>query len=131
MGRVLAVRLSAVTYNEEDVFRFWPGLCALAWPGQGEVTGKVWKPKAVVFAAPVAAEPVRRGVLDLVHHLGEEFRFGDWTENVRKTMRDDMAALQNAAASLDAALEDWKPREANAATDAIEDALDKLESLLA
>lgn len=131
MGRVLSIRLSAVTYNEEDVFHSWPGLCALAWPGKGDISGGVWKPKAKAFAAPVAAEPVRHGVVDLVHALSEEFEFGDWDKDIKNRLQDGVADLQKAAAKLDSALEDWKPQEANAATDDIEDALDILERTLA
>ena len=131
MGRVLSIRLSAVTYNEEDVFRSWPGLCALAWPGKGDIAGGAWKPKAKTFAAPVAAEPTSHGVLDLAHSLSEEFQFGDWEDAVKEKLGDGMSALQKAATKLDSALEDWKPQDANAATNDIEDALDKLEGTLA
>ncbi|CAK7037009.1 MAG: hypothetical protein DELT_00609 [Desulfovibrio sp.] len=131
MGRVLSIRLSAVTYNEEDVFRAWPGLCALAWPGAGEVANGVWKPQAKAFAAPVPAAPVRRGVVELAHALVEEFTLGDMAAAVKEKLRDKMAELQNAAAKLETALGDWKPQDANTATNAIEDALDKLERSLA
>lgn len=131
MGRVLSVRLSASTYNEEDVFRSWPGLCALAWPGKGVVDGGVWKPNPEVFAPPVDAVPQRHGVNELVHALSDEFLFADWRDDIREKMREGMENLRRAAENLESALADWKPREANAATDAIEDALDNLEKKLA
>lgn len=131
MGRVLTIRLSAVTYNEEDVFRSWPDLCALAWPDKGEVTAAGWRPKPGGFAPLVAAEPVRRGVLELAHDLYEEFEFGDWNFELKDKVRDGMDDLQKAGASLEKALENWQPQAANAASDGIEDALDKLQRVLA
>ena len=50
MGRILTVRVSAVTYDDGEVFRAWPDLCALAWPGQGEVSGRAWVPHIVSAA---------------------------------------------------------------------------------
>jgi hypothetical protein len=78
-----------------------------------------------------AADPVSHGVLELAHALSEEFQFGDWEEGVKEKIGGGMTALQNAVAKLDSALENWKPQEANAATNGIEDALDKLEGTLA
>ncbi|MDL2210858.1 formin-like protein 18 [Desulfovibrio sp. OttesenSCG-928-O18] len=131
MGRVLTIRLSAVTYNEEDVFRSWPNLCALAWPGKGDLAGGGWRPKAGAFAPPVAAEPVRRGVLELAHDLSEEFTFGDWDAELKDRAGNGMADLKKAVADLEKALADWQPQAANAASNDMEDALDKLQRQLA
>lgn len=130
MGRVLTVRLHAVTYNEEDVFRAWPELCALAWPTKGELSGDRWRPRHEVFAAPVAAVPQRYGVADLVRDLLEEYEFGDWDSELQARLREGIAALRTAGESLDRALENWQPQAANAATNDIEDALDRLQKEL-
>lgn len=131
MGRVLTIRLHAVTHSEEDVFRAWPELCALAWPGKGEVTGGGWRPKPGGFAPPVMAEPEWRGVLELIRDLHEEFEFGDWDAGLRARVKEGMDELRRAGASLEKALEDWRPQAANAASDDIEDALDTLRRVLA
>ena len=130
MGRVLTVRLSVATYNEEDVCRSWPNLCALAWPGKGQVYRDGWKPTPEAFAPPVKADPVRRGVMELVHGLLEEFRLGDWDKDMKSRLRDGLDGLEKAAATLEKALADWQPQAANAATNMIEDSLDSLEESL-
>lgn len=127
MGRVLTVRVSVTTYNEEDVFRSWPNLCALAWPGKGEVYRDGWKPKPVTFPPPVAADPVRHGVVELVRGLLEEFRLGDWGKDVKARLEAGLGDLEKALAALESALADWQPQAANTATNIIEDCLDALE----
>ena len=32
MGRILFIRVSAVTFDEKDVIKAWPTLCAVVWP---------------------------------------------------------------------------------------------------
>lgn len=129
MGRILTIRLSAVTYNTEEVFRAWPNCCALAWPGKGEASGGVWRPAFVSanLAPPVAADVPRYSVQELVRDLLEEYEFGDWDSTLKSRVAADMDDLRKAFEMLASALADWKPQPANAATDAVEDALDKLE----
>ncbi len=131
MGRILTIRVSAVTHDEAEVFRTWPRLCALAWPGQGEAAGGAWKPHCppAVLAAPVAAEPWRRGVMELSRALCDEARFGDWPEDLRQRMDAGIAGLEKRADALEAALADWQPKAAHAASTAMEDILDELERL--
>ena len=130
MGRVLTVRLSVTTYREEDVFRSWPQLCALAWPGKGKVFQDGWKPDPAAFAPPVAADPVRHGVMELVHGLLEEACLGDWDKKVRAGLEAGLPGLEKAASKLESALADWQPQAANTATNEIEDSLDSLEEKL-
>lgn len=130
MGRILTVRLSAVTYNDEDVFRTWPALCALAWPGQGETRSGVWRPSAPSFGGPVPPEKKTRGVPDLVRDLLEEARFGNWEAGLQDRLKQELADLGTVLAALDKALEDWQPQAANKATDSLEDILDKLEKIV-
>lgn len=130
MGRILAIRLSAVTYNEEDVFRSWPQLCALAWPGKGKMCGTTWQPAPDFFPPPVHAEPVSRGVVALAHTLLEESRFGGWDTALKSRLERDLAGLQTAVEQLETALADWQPQAANRASDALEDRLDSLEEKL-
>ncbi len=127
MGRILTIRLSAVTYSEEDVFRAWPRLCDLAWPGKGQVFSDGWKPNPESFAPPVAADRVRRGVVELANALLEESRLGDWDDTVQNSLRPELASLEKAVRQLETALADWQPQAANLASNSIEDSLDALE----
>lgn len=131
MGRVLTIRLIASTYNEEEAWRSWPTLCALAWPDQGRIFGGGWKPNPASFPSPVKADSVRRGVVELARGLLEESRFGNWDDNRKNLMRAGLRDLGNSLADLENALADWQPQAANKASDAIEDSLDSLESLVA
>ena len=133
MGRILSIRLSAVTFNTEDVFRAWPLLCTMAWPEKGYISNGVWcpLPMSAALAPPVVSEQPRYGVHELVHELLEEFEFGDWDTSLKEKAQEGMSALRQAFASLENALANWKPQLANTATDAIEDALDRLELELA
>ena len=130
MGRVLTIRLSAVTYREEDVFRTWPHLCDLAWPGKGQIFSSGWKPNPGVFAPPVAADPVRRGVVELANALLEESRLGDWVNAAKNSLQSELADLEKALRQLETALADWQPQVANSASNAVEDSLDALEEKL-
>lgn len=131
MGRVLTVRMIATTYREEEVFASWPRLCALAWPGKGKVYQDGWKPDPMAFAPPVAADPVRRGVVELVRCLLEESRLGDWDTSVKNGLRSGLVDLEKACKRLEDALADWQGQAANAATNDMEECLDSLEEKLA
>ena len=131
MGRILSVRVSAATYNEDDVFRTWPRLCSLAWPGKGRIWPDGWKLDPVSFASPVASDPVRRGAVELVQGILEEFRLGDWDAAITAQVQDEMKNLAVSMGKLDQALGDWQPQAANAVTNEIEDSLDSLEEKLA
>ena len=131
MGRVLTIRLTASTYNEEEAWRSWPNLCALAWPGRGQVYSGGWKPNPASFPSPVQADPVRYGVVELTRALVEEFHLGGWDKDRKNLLRDGLKILEKHLAALDDALADWQPQAANKASDAIEDGLDSLEHLLA
>ncbi len=129
MSGILSIRLSAVTYDEGEVFRTWPQLCALAWPGKGELSGGVWKLNSIpaALAPPVAAEPVRRGVVELAQALAEEVRFGDWPDARKKALAGGAADLEKRLAALEKALGDWQPQAAHAACAALEDILSEME----
>lgn len=127
MGQILSIRLSAVTYDEDAVSRAWPRLCALAWPNRtGAMDGKA-RPLPAAFAPPLTADPVRRGVVELVQALQEAFRFGDWDAGLQQRLEAGMGDLGKAATALAKALEDWQPQAANTASNAMEDSLDFLE----
>lgn len=107
MGKVLQIRVSAVTWNEGLVEEYWPSLVRLA--------GSV----------PVKSE--ERGVLELVRRLDEGLRFMKWSEARKRSMGPGIREAARLKAELEAALADWNPRGANALSDELEDALDALE----
>ncbi len=110
MGRVLMVRVQASTFREEEVRRNWPRLWRLAF--------EVHRP-----AFPCAVQ----GVLELVQALEDLGQFGRLEPEVDAALQQDMPALIAARRSLEEALSRWDVRAAQAATDAVEDALDSLE----
>lgn len=107
MGKVLQIRVSAVTWNEDLVEEYWPNLVRLA--------GSV----------PVKSE--ERGVFELVRRLDEGLRFMKWSEARKLGMGPGIHEAARLKAEIEAALADWEPRKANALSDALEDALDALE----
>lgn len=108
MGRLLQVRVSASTFKPADVERAWPALAALAWP----------QPRA-----PEAAH----GVLELPSDLFEALSHGDWPESRKEALRAGIAKAQQLKGKIEAALADWKARDADTLSYQLEDALDELE----
>ena len=111
MGRILQIRVSAWTYDEDEVVQAWPRLCALVWPQLDK-----WGPANM-----------KRGVTELAGYLPDALRFSDVPEAQKKALRP---GAEKAAAILEemrAALADWDPRRANKLSDALEEALFELE----
>ena len=111
MGKILQIRVSAWTYNEDEVPAAWPKLSALVW---GELDR--WGPAGM-----------RHGVTELAGYLVDALRFADIPEETKKQL---LPGAQNVAAVLEnmrAALADWDPRRANALSNDLEDALTALE----
>jgi len=114
MGRTLQVRVSASTFDPAEVQRRWPRLSALAF-----------SPVAVKIPA---LPPETRGVLELVTHLADRLEIGMLPEEALRELADGISKAAAARARLEAELGEWNAKGANAATDAIEDALDELEA---
>lgn len=114
MGRILQIRVSAWTYDEDDVLRAWPRLCAAVWPELDK-----W--------APVGG---RRGVMELAEALPAVVRFGGWPEELKTRTAEAVRAVAKCREGLVQALADWKPEEANRLSDSLEEALDTLEKLM-
>ena len=111
MGRILQIRVSAWTYDEEEVLQAWPRLCALVWSQLDQ-----WGPAGM-----------KRGVTELAGYLPDALRFSDLPDDVKKFL---FPGAKKAAGILDdmrKALADWDPRKANALSDALEEALSELE----
>jgi hypothetical protein len=111
MGRVLQIRISAYTYNPDDVYQTWPRLSKLAWGEKGLATGK------------------SIGVRELATTLEDIAKYGsEWPEDVKKTINDASSRLRALDDALEAALADRRPDKADALSYELEEALGELES---
>ncbi|MDR3357317.1 MAG: hypothetical protein LBN96_00345 [Desulfovibrio sp.] len=111
MGKVLQIRVSAVTWNENLLEQFWPELAEFA------------------FSVPIKHE--KRGVLEMVRALDEGFRFMGWPDSRKTALGDDIHKAAALKAAIENALADWQPGRANALSDELEDVLDRMENALA
>lgn len=107
MGKVLQIRVSAVTWNEDMLEEYWPRLAKLA------------------FSVPIKLES--RGVLEMTRALAEGLQFMKWSEARKRAMGPGIKKAAEIRASLEKALADWDPRKANELSNQLEDALDDLE----
>ena len=108
MGKILQIRVSAVTWDDALVEEYWPRVSQLA------------------FSVPVKLE--NRGVLEMVRALSEGLQFMSWSEKRKEVMGPlirECARLRN---DIEKALADWDPRKANDLSNELEDRLDKLEN---
>lgn len=104
MGRVLQIRVSASTYNPDEVEKYWPALVRLAQPES-------------------AYPPETYGVLELVQRLDELCRFGSWSQEVKSVLEPFVLQAAEKKEALEKALADWKVSEANALSFELEDVL--------
>ncbi len=107
MGKVLQIRVSAVTWNEDLLEDYWPRVSSLA------------------FSIPLRLE--NNGVLEMVRALDEGLRFMGWSEARKKAMGPGIHEAARLRSEIDKALADWNPRKANSLSDELEDVLDALE----
>ena len=122
MGRILFIRVSAVTFDEKDVIRAWPVLCATVWPDP-ELDGVTSAAKLARKLAPA----VGRGVLELAEGLTEKVRFGEMAKEWKAALEGPAKLLEDLRQRLDDRLGDRDARAAYALTDEIEKALDEAE----
>ena len=111
MGRILQIRVSAWTYDEDEVLQAWPKLCALVWSQLDQ-----WGPAGM-----------KRGVTELAGYLPDTLRFSDLPEEVKKALRPGAKKVADILEEMRKALADWDPRKANTLSDALEEALFELE----
>ncbi|WP_027187484.1 hypothetical protein [Desulfovibrio cuneatus] len=120
MGKILFIRVSAITYREEDVPKTWPALYALAYPDEGfTIAGKNKRSQP--------APTQNRGVLELAARLEDLFQFGELEETQRKALDTGLPPVRTAVAALEAALAERNAQTAFQLTDTIEEALSLLE----
>ncbi len=108
MGKILQIIVSAWTYREEDLPKTWPYLVNLVWPNP-----------------PYPGE--KRGVLELVTALENGLAFGEWPQETKTALHKGIFHAVSIKKSLEAALSDWKPKEANTLSDSLEDTFTELE----
>ena len=114
MGRILQIRVSAWTYDEDEVCRAWPLLTALVW----EQLDRWGQPG------------MRRGVTELAEYLPDSLRFGSLLSPCREQALAAAEGVTTALEAMRSALANWDPREANRQSDLLEEALDRAEQVL-
>lgn len=111
MGKVLQIRVIAVTWNEDLIEEYWPRVAKLA------------------FSVPIKL--ANRGVLEMVRALEEGLEFAKWPEARKNALGPGIRKCAQIRADLEKALADWKPEQANQLSNQLEDALDELERAFA
>ncbi len=114
MGKFLQIRVSAATWNPEDLEKAWPRLTKLAWPED----------------TPAEPGGAPRGVLELVDRLRDMARFEDLPAEIAPVVRERLPELAQGRVNLAQALADWKPAEANELSVALEEGLAALDKAL-
>lgn len=107
MGKVLQIRVIAVTWNEDLIEDYWPRVSQLA------------------FSVPVKL--ANHGVLEMVRALSEGLEFAKWPEARREALAPGIRSAEKIRIDLEKALADWEPGKANELSNQLEDALDALE----
>lgn len=107
MGKVLQIRVVAVTWNEDLIEDYWPRVAKLA------------------FSVPVKL--ANHGVLEMVRALADGLEFEKWPANRIQALGPGIRKAAKIREDLEKALADWEPRRANELSDQLEDTLDDLE----
>ena len=107
MGKVLQIRVSAVTWDPDRVEEDWPRISRLA------------------FAVPVKLAD--HGVLEMVRALSEGLEFEKWPQERKAALGPGIRKAARIRADIEKALADWEPARANQLSDELEDTLDSLE----
>lgn len=108
MGKVLQIRVVAVTWDDDLVEEYWPKLSKLA------------------FGLPIKLN--NKGVLEMVRALAEGLKFMNWPDELKKKLDSGIREAAEIRTDLEKALADWEPAKANILSDKLEDCLDRLEN---
>ncbi|SHN63810.1 type II toxin-antitoxin system RelE/ParE family toxin [Desulfovibrio litoralis] len=122
MGKILQIRLSASTYNLDDVLKAWPALYNSVWGDE----------KAFTFQAmsAFANSDQNRGVLNLVKDLKTALVHNEWVSAKKQALEPGIKEAEKKAKELDEYLANWDAKAANRASDELESILDQLEVLM-
>ena len=112
MGKILQIRVSAWTYDEDEVLAAWPRLCGIVWPQLEQ-----WGPTGM-----------KHGVTELAGYLPDALRFSDLPEAEKKALRPGADNVANILEQMRSALASWDPRKAHALSEVLEEALSELET---
>ena len=112
MGKILQIRVSAWTYDEDEVLAAWPRLCSIVWPQLDQ-----WGPAGM-----------KHGVTELAGYLPDALRFSDLPDAVKKALRPGVDNVADILEQMRSALASWDPRKANALSEVLEEALSELET---
>lgn len=121
MGGNLFIRVCAVTYDEERLYKDWPMLMELVWPPSGGVdpTGDAVRKTFGKRA---------KGVLELAAGVVDMLRFGTLSGPQKERMAPHGEQLKKHLATLEEALGNRDVHKAGDLTNKIEDTLDALEA---
>lgn len=108
MGRILQIKVTSWTWDEDLVAKAWPRL--------------------VELAATVPLKQEKHGVLELVSVLGDGLKFMKWPESRHAALAPGIEKAADIKRRIEGALANWNPREANALSDELENVLDALEA---
>ena len=111
MGKVLQIRVSAVTYDEDEVVSEWPVLADFVW---GELD--CWGPRNM-----------KRGVAELAEFLPDALRFASIGKDVRDGLLPFAESAKKTLESIRESLAAWNPREAHRLSFELEEKLSDLE----
>lgn len=109
MGKVLQIRVIAVTWDEELIEEYWPRVAKLA------------------FSVPI--KHGKHGVLDMVRALSEGLEFENWPKARKDAIGPGIRKAESLRVEIEKALADWEPAKANRLSDELEDTLDELERI--
>lgn len=107
MGKVLQIRVIAVTWDQDLVEETWPRISRLA------------------FSVPIKL--ANHGVLEMTRALSEGLAFEKWSPERKEALGPGIRKAERIRIDLDKALADWEPSKANQLSDELEDTLDALE----
>lgn len=107
MGKVLQIRVIAVTWDDELLEEYWPKISKLA------------------FDVPIKL--ANKGLLEMVRALSEGLEFMKWPDKLKTALGPGIREAASLRTDLEKALADWEPSRANALSDKLEDCLDRLE----
>ncbi len=110
MGKYLQIRVSASTYNEDEVKKAWPSLWNLIWGKGGDAVPK----KGVMELALAVYDAVRAGLLE---------------DKAAEALEDGADKADKLHHAIEKALSDRNPKEADRLSYELEDALDALEDI--
>lgn len=136
MGKLLDIRVTAQTYNEEDVAKTWPRLSALVWPqwfsklGLDRVVKDLPGYSIGLGAVEKSLGARKHGVVELAEALPDLIKFSELPEAVKQALQEPVQEITKINADLAAALGDWDAKKASSLSYALEEALSQAEQNL-